>query len=79
MGQRGVADAEAPAGIERVADLYAAAAGRFMMVADQRALDLLVKQASARPEIAYVGVESVDERCSPTPIPRASAASGTSR
>ena len=51
---------KAPAGIERVADLYAAAAGRFMMVADQRALDLLVKQASARPEIAYVGVESVD-------------------
>jgi signal transduction histidine kinase len=46
-----------PTGIERVADLYAAAAGRFMIATDQRALDLLVRQAAAWPEIVYVGVE----------------------
>lgn len=46
-----------PTGIERIADLYAGAAGRFMAGADQRALALLVKQAAAWPEIAYVGVE----------------------
>jgi signal transduction histidine kinase len=46
-----------PTGIDRIADLYAAAAGRFMIAADQRALDLLVKQAAAWPEIVYVGVE----------------------
>ena len=46
-----------PTGIERVADLYAAAAGRFMIATDQRALDLLVRQATTWPEIVYVGVE----------------------
>ncbi len=46
-----------PTSIERIADLYAAAAGRFMVATDQRALDLLVKQGAAWPEIAYIGVE----------------------
>jgi len=46
-----------PTGVERIADLYAAAAGRFMIATDQRALDLLVRQAAAWPEIVYVGVE----------------------
>lgn len=46
-----------PSGIERIADLYAAAAGRFMIATDQRALDLLVRQAAAWPEIVYVAVE----------------------
>jgi signal transduction histidine kinase len=46
-----------PTRLERIADRYAAAAGRFMPATDQRALNLLVKQGAAWPEIAYVGVE----------------------
>ena len=46
-----------PTSIERVADLYAAAAGRFMVATDQRAVDLLVKQGATWPMLAYVGVE----------------------
>ena len=46
-----------PTSIEHVADLYAAAAGRFMVATDQRALDILVKQGAAWPMITSVGVE----------------------
>jgi signal transduction histidine kinase len=44
-------------GVERIADLYAAAAGRFMLATDQTALDLLVRQGATSPQIVYVGVE----------------------
>ena len=46
-----------PTSIEHVADLYAAAAARFMVATDQRALDILVKQGAAWPMITSVGVE----------------------
>jgi signal transduction histidine kinase len=46
-----------PTSIDRIADLYAAGAGRFMVGTDQKALDLLVKQGAAWPDIAYIGVE----------------------
>ena len=46
-----------PTSIERIAELYAAAAGRFMVATDQRALDLLVRQGATWPDIAYISVE----------------------
>lgn len=46
-----------PTSIDRIADLYATAAGRFVVATDQRGLDLLVKQGAAWPDIAYIGVE----------------------
>ena len=64
-----------PTGIERIADLYAAAAGRLMTATDQRALDILIRQATAWPEAS----RTLTEPCSPTPIRRASAGCGTRR
>ena len=46
--------------VERIAELYAAAAGRFVMTADQPALAHLVKQAATWPEIVYLGVEDAN-------------------
>ncbi|MGH2625642.1 MAG: hypothetical protein ACRDHY_03200 [Anaerolineales bacterium] len=51
-------DLHAPATVvERLADLYAAAAVRFVLTADHTALAHLVRRAATWPEVVYVGVE----------------------
>jgi signal transduction histidine kinase len=45
------------AGVERLADLYAAAAARFVITSDPASLAHLVRRAATWPEIVYVGVE----------------------
>jgi signal transduction histidine kinase len=58
--------AEAPtaqaATTERLAHLYAAAAGRLVATADAGALAHLVKRAATWPEVVYVGVEDAQGR-----------------
>jgi signal transduction histidine kinase len=49
-------------GVERLADLYATAAVRFVITADHATLAHLVKRAATWPEIVYVGVEDAQGR-----------------
>ena len=59
----GALDPHAPAtGVERLADLYAAAAARFVITADHAPLAHLVKRAATWPEVVYVGVEDAQGR-----------------